>query len=110
MPLQRTQRAKLLDMSDSASNGAFDRIGELLDFPAQFPIKVMGAQHDDFVDVIGDLVREHIPGFSNEDIKVSQSRNGNFISLTVSATVESRDQLEKLYMALADHDMVRIVL
>ena len=97
-------------MTQSETGGAFDRIGELLDFPAQFPIKVMGRQHKDFIHVIGDVVRKHIDQFSNDDLKVSKSRNGNFISLTVTVTVESRDQLEKLYMALADHEMVKIVL
>jgi len=97
-------------MADSESSSAFDRIAELLDFPTQFPIKVIGRQHDDFIDVIGDVVREHIAQFSNDDLKINESRNGNFISLTVSITVESREQLERLYMALANHKMVQIVL
>jgi putative lipoic acid-binding regulatory protein len=97
-------------MTDSNSSAAFDRIGELLDFPAQFPIKVIGHHHDSFTDVIGDFVREHISQFSNDDLKVSESRNGKYLSVTVSVTVESREQLEALYLALADHEMVRIVL
>lgn len=97
-------------MTDADPSGAFDRIGELLEFPTQFPIKIMGRQRDDFVDVMTSVVREHIPNFSSGDIKVNASRKGNFLSMTVSVTVDSRDQLEQLYMALADHELVRIVL
>ncbi len=97
-------------MAGAESSGAFDRIAELLEFPTQFPIKVMGRQREDFVDVMLGVVREHVPDFSSDGITVNESRNGNFLSMTVSVTVNSREQLENLYMALADHELVRIVL
>lgn len=95
--------------ADKADN-PFDRIGELLEFPADFPIKVMGAKHAQFAPIIGALVREHIESFDPETITETPSRTGKYISLTLPLRVDSREQLEALYQALADHELVRIVL
>lgn len=93
---------------DNAST--FERIAELLDFPADFPIKVMGNQHSGFVEAIGTLVCTYVPNFDVASMKQTNSRTGRFISLTVPVRVESREQLQSLYEALADHELVRIVL
>lgn len=88
----------------------FARIAELLDFPADFPVKVMGLQDSRFAAAIGELVCQHIPTFNTDTITATQSRTGKYTSLTLPLRVESREQLENLYKALADHPMVRIVL
>lgn len=95
-------------MADLKSS--FDRIEKLLDFPTDFPIKVMGRRVDDFAQAISDLVREHVPGFDPSTIELRPSSQGTWLSLTLKVRVDSRVQLEALYRALSDHPMVRIVL
>ncbi|MGB7183003.1 MAG: DUF493 domain-containing protein [Burkholderiaceae bacterium] len=91
-------------------DNTFERIAQMLDFPAEFPIKVMGNQHELFVQSITELVTKHIEDFDAASIVETSSRTGKFISLTVSVQVTSREQLQSLYEALADHKLVRIVL
>lgn len=99
-------------MSDSPADltSAFDRLEALLDFPVDFPLKVMGRRVDGFAQAIAALVAEHVPGFDPATIELRPSSQGTWLSLTVVVTIESRAQLEALYRALAGHPMVRIVL
>jgi putative lipoic acid-binding regulatory protein len=89
---------------------AFDRIEQLLEFPADFPLKVMGQRVDGFAQAISALVTEHIPAFDPAGIELRTSSRGTYLSLTLPLRVDSRAQLEGLYRALAGHPWVRIVL
>jgi putative lipoic acid-binding regulatory protein len=89
---------------------AFDRIEKLLEFPADFPLKVMGRRVEGFAQAIAELVREHLPAFDPATIELRTSSKGAWLSLTLMLRVESRVQLESIYRALAAHPAVRIVL
>lgn len=99
-------------MSDEPDGraAAFDRLEQLLEFPADFPLKVMGARVDGFAQAIADLTRQHVPGFDPASMELRVSSKGTYLSLTLALRVESRAQLERLYEALIAHPMVRIVL
>lgn len=90
--------------------GAFDRIEQLLEFPADFPLKIMGKSVDGFAQAIVDVVRTHVPEFDPASIELKSSSRGTYLSLTVVVRAESRAQLEGLYRALAGHPLVRILL
>ena len=96
--------------TDSEMKAAFDRIEQLLEFPVDFPLKVMGRRVDDFAQQISDLVRTHVPGFDPATIELRPSSQGNWLSLTLTVHIESRAQLEALYRELGTHPLVRIVL
>ncbi|MEN9314437.1 MAG: hypothetical protein RIS35_830 [Pseudomonadota bacterium] len=89
---------------------AFDRLEQLLEFPADFPLKVMGQRVDGFAQQISDLTRRHVPGFDPSRMELRLSSKGSYLSLTLRLRIESRAQLEALYRELSDHPMVRIVL
>ena len=91
-------------------NQSFDRIEALLEFPADFPIKVIGEPVESFVETIGSVVTTYVPSFDASTITQSESRSGRFVSLTVQVRVESREQLQTLYMTLAEHEMVKLVI
>lgn len=98
-------------MSEPVSlTAAFDRIEQLLEFPADFPIKVMGRQVEGFAQSICDLAREHVPDFDPASIELRLSSKGSFLSITLPLRLQSRTQLEAVYRALAAHPMVRVVL
>ncbi len=97
--------------ADPSSIGAtFDRIEKLLEFPADFPLKVMGRREDGFAQAIADRVREHLPDFDPSTIEWRASSQGTYLSLTLALRVESRAQLEAVYRAVASHPWVRVVL
>lgn len=82
----------------------------LLEFPCDFPLKVMGARHDEFAQTIAALVGEHAPDFDPAGIEMRPSAKGNYLSLTCTIRATSQQQLDALYRALVAHPMVKIVL
>ena len=96
--------------TDGDMKAAFDRLEQLLEFPVDFPLKVMGRRVDDFAQQISDLVRARVPSFDPATIELRPSSQGNWLSLTVTVHIDSRDQLEALYRELAAHPLVKVVL
>lgn len=91
-------------------DGTFDRIEALLEFPCDFPIKVIGQPQPGFEAEIAALVTRHVPAFEATQIGSTASRRGRYLSLTIEVQVQDRAQLQSLYQALAEHPMVRIVI
>ncbi|AGW88661.1 MULTISPECIES: HP0495 family protein [Cupriavidus] len=82
----------------------------LIEYPSHFPIKVMGSMQDGFAEAIVTLVQEFDPDFHAGKMEMRPSRNGNYLGLTVTVWVTSREQLDDLYRALTAHPMVKVVL
>ncbi|HEY5800907.1 MAG TPA: DUF493 family protein [Burkholderiaceae bacterium] len=82
----------------------------LIEYPSDFPIKVMGAAREDFAATIVALVREHDPEFHEGRLEVRPSAQGNYTGLTVTVRAVNREQLDNLYKALSSHPMVKVVM
>jgi putative lipoic acid-binding regulatory protein len=50
------------------------------------------------------------PGFDASTIELRPSKAGNYMGVTLSVYVTSREQLDELYRTLTTHPMVKIVL
>lgn len=87
-----------------------DGAGELMQFPMDFPIKVMGKRVDTFADEVVAVVLAHAPDFDPSTLEMRPSRNGNYLSLTATIRAESRPQLDALYRELSRHPLVKVVL
>ena len=78
----------------------------LLEFPCQFPIKIMIRAEVDLQPLIMELVVPHVGEINAADINMRTSKNGNFISITVTITATSKAQLDTIYQALTDSEHV----
>jgi putative lipoic acid-binding regulatory protein len=87
-----------------------DGAASLIEYPSQFPIKVMGAQVDGFVAAIVAVARRFDPAFDEATLELRPSRGGNYLGITLTVTATSREQLDALYGALSAHPMVKVVL
>jgi len=87
-----------------------DGSASLIEYPSAFPIKVMGAQVDGFVEAVVAVVRRHDPDFDETKIELRPSRAGNYLGITITVTATSRAQLDALYSDLSSHPMVKVVL
>lgn len=87
-----------------------DRTDSLIEYPSEFPIKVMGAMQDNFAQTIVEVVQQHDPAFHAGKMDMRPSSQGKYLSLTVTVTATSREQLDNLYRALSSHPMVKVVL
>ena len=85
-------------------------VDSLIEYPSDFPIKVMGATHQEFAATIVEVVLEHDPTFHIGRMEVRPSAKGNYTGLTVTVRAISREQLDALYTALSGHHMVKIVM
>jgi putative lipoic acid-binding regulatory protein len=82
----------------------------LIEYPTRFPIKVMGANADGFVEAITHVARQFEPEFDAATIELRDSRAGNYLGITIAVLVTSREQLDELYRTLSTHPMVKVVL
>lgn len=85
-------------------------LDSLIQYPLDFPIKILGLNQPDFVPTMIALVRRHAPDFDAATLLTRPSREGKYVSLTVTICAVSREQLDGLYQALSDHPMVSAAL
>lgn len=79
-------------------------------FPTAFPIKIMGRREGGFARSVLEIVRKHAPDFQPSSVETRPSRQGKYVSLTVTVNATSREQLDALYQELCDHPTVVMVL
>ena len=82
----------------------------LIEYPGDFPIKIMGPTHDAFAETMVGVVVQHDPTFHIGKLEVRPSAKGNYTGLTVTVWATSREQLDNLYRELSAHPMVKMVL
>jgi putative lipoic acid-binding regulatory protein len=85
-------------------------VESLLEFPCEFPIKMMGRNSESFHQTAISLVEVHAGKLPEEAIRIATSSNGNFLSLTVTINAESQEQLDNIYRALTAHDDILVAL
>ncbi|MBQ9601312.1 MAG: DUF493 family protein [Neisseriaceae bacterium] len=81
----------------------------LIEFPTHFQLKIMGAQHPDFVSEILKAICEHAPDTREEHVKLRPSSNGNYVGATVTVYTTSQEHLDNIYRCVTSHPMVKVV-
>lgn len=82
----------------------------LLEFPCDFPLKIMGASQDDFAQIVLEVVLRHAPDFDGASMDMRASSKGNYVSLTCTVRATSKVQLDNLYRELSGHPLIKFVL
>jgi len=82
----------------------------LIEYPSDFPIKIMGVMQDTFAQTMVDVVQRHDPDFHAGKMSMRPSSKGTYLALTVTVRATSREQLDNLYRELSSHAMVKVVL
>lgn len=82
----------------------------LIEFPCDFPIKVMGETREEFTQTIVEVIQGHISEFDASKIEMRASTGGKYISITCFVYVTSKPQLDNIYRALTAHPFVKVVL
>jgi putative lipoic acid-binding regulatory protein len=82
----------------------------LIEYPCDFPIKVLGKTQAGFAQAVLETVRAHVPDFDGSSMDMKSSKQGRYLSVTCIVRATSRRQLDELYRALCDHPMVVMVL
>ena len=56
------------------------------------------------------LVRKHCHDLHEGAVVCRDSKGGKYLSVTITVTATSREQLDELYRTLSTHPMVKVVL
>lgn len=83
---------------------------QLLEFPCEFPIKIFGRNDQDFDAVAVGIVRRHVEDLKEGAVRTTQSRNGRYLSVTITIEAASREQLDDIYRDLTDSEHVIMAL
>ena len=79
-------------------------------FPCTYPIKVLGRAGSTFQPAVMSVFNQYAAGFSEQDVLVKDSRNGNFRSITITIQAQSEEQLRQIHQDLMDTGLVSMVL
>ena len=82
----------------------------LIEYPSQFPIKVMGQKVDGLVHALTHIAHQFDPTFDAATIELRESSGGKYLGVTLTITATSREQLDEIYRTLSTHPMVKVVL
>lgn len=82
----------------------------LLEFPTDFPVKIMGEAREDFAQAMVDLVLRHAPDFNPATLETRASSSGKYLSLTCTIRATSKAQLDALYSEITTHPWVNMAL
>jgi putative lipoic acid-binding regulatory protein len=79
-----------------------------LQFPCELPIKVFGRNEEGFRDAALAIVRAHYG--SEHRVAEQQSKQGSYLSLTITVRAESRAQIDAIYQDLVASEQILMVL
>ncbi len=82
----------------------------LLEFPCQFPIKVMGKSNLEFDLLVIEIVRRHVPDLLEQAVTTRASKDANYVAVTVTIKATSKAQLDAIYQDLTSHPQVLMAL
>lgn len=75
-------------------------------FPCDFQVKAMGHDDGGFQDVVVEILSKHCQEIDHERIVCKGSRNGKYLSVSVTITAHSHEQLDAIYDELTAHEKV----
>jgi uncharacterized protein len=80
----------------------------LLEFPTDLPIKVFGRNDTEFRAAVIAIIESHYgTAYSMTD---QQSKQGSYVSLTITVRAETRAQIDAVYRDLVASDLVLMTL
>ena len=82
----------------------------LIEYPCEFPIKIMGHTRAGFAQAMLEVISRHAPDFDGATMAMKSSKHGKYLSITCVVNATSRAQLDALYRELCDHPLVVMVL
>lgn len=82
----------------------------LLEFPCDFPIKIMGPATDEFRSLALGIVTRHFGALAPHHIEERPSSGGKYLSLTCTVRADSKAQLDAVYVELTSCRQVLVAL
>ena len=81
-----------------------------MDFPVKHPIKIIGNNIPTFIEIINKATVDRFPDFVLDTNTVRLSKNGRYISVTVTILFKNQEELDDLYRAYTSIPDIQFVL
>ncbi len=81
-----------------------------IEFPCEYPIKVLGRSGEQFQGLIESVFERHAPGFDRDTIVIKGSSKGTFTSITITIIATGPEQLKALHEDLMATGQVQMVI
>jgi putative lipoic acid-binding regulatory protein len=78
----------------------------VLQFPCDFPLKVIGHNTDDFESFVIEIVHHHVPDLDVTIVDTKLSGGGKYLSVSMNFIADSREQMDALYKELSSYERV----
>jgi len=82
----------------------------MIEFPLELNLRIIGRQSSDFETQVKQVALLHVPELTVDDVWTRASSNGNYLSVIVHFTAQSRQHLEALCADLQGREDVLMVL
>jgi len=81
-----------------------------IEFPCDYPIKILGVACEEFMETVVTIVQNHAPDLDTANLSSRDSSKGSFRSVTVTITATGEQQLAALFAELKSTSIVKMVL
>jgi uncharacterized protein len=87
-----------------------NRAKQTFQFPCSYPLKVVGANTNEFYAVVSAVIEKHAG--ENEQVLYHSriSSGGKYLSVTATFRAQSREQLDRVYRELTGNKLVLMAL
>jgi putative lipoic acid-binding regulatory protein len=82
----------------------------LMEFPCEFPIKIIGNNTEAMKTAITEITCRHFVTFVPETIEFKNSAKGNYLAITVTVLAENQEMLDAFYREVTQHPEIKMVL
>ena len=93
----------------SSEQSSSDHQETLLEFPARFPIKIMGENSEAFRHSIIDLA-ESLPKHQLVSLSERLSKDGRYLAFTLTAIFYDKPSIDAIYQQLTNNSHVKMAL
>lgn len=76
------------------------------EFPCDYQVKAMGHDDGQFKETVVEILSRHCEVIDHESIICKASRNGKYLSVSVTIQAQSHAHLDAIYEALTEHEKV----
>ncbi|WP_028304940.1 HP0495 family protein [Oceanospirillum maris] len=81
-----------------------------IEFPCDYPLKILGHAGEDFQQTVLDVIEVHAPGFDQASVTLVDSSKGRFQSVRVIITATGEPQLKSIFEDLKATGRVKMVI
>lgn len=84
----------------------------IIEYPCEFGIKAFGKADSDFKQTVINIVKKHVENNTIDDDAIAEknSKDGNYLSLTITIQAQSKQQMDAIYQDLSDEPLVLLAL